>query len=356
MANDDRTEKPTAKRRGEARRKGQVAKSADLNSAVVLIAGLIALLLTARTITADIASAMVNIFGRIAHPALATSSGGLGSLVQEALSTLLGTVAPIFGICLGAALLVNFAQTGMRASPRALKPQFSRLNPKAGFQNVFGPKIFFETVKALAKVAVIGGVVALALIPDIIHLTAGVGTSPFALGHLLAQGVTGIVERAAIGYLLIGVVDYIHQRRRYEKSLKMTKQEVRDEGKQHQLPPEVRAALRRRQIQAARARMMAAVPKADVVVTNPTHFAVALAYDGDQPAPVVVAKGTDHLALQIRKVAEEHGVPIVEDPPLARELHRVVELDQMIPAELYKAVAEVLAFVYRMAARGRISA
>ena len=136
----------------------------------------------------------------------------------------------------------------------------------------------------------------------------------------------------------------------------MSKQEVKDESKQYNSPPEVRAAIRRRQMQAARARMMAAVPQADVVVTNPTHYAVALSYDGTRPAPVVVAKGKGYVALQIRQIAEEHGVAIVPDPPLARALHASVELDQMIPEEFYAAVAQVLAFVYRIAGRRRVAA
>ena len=148
----------------------------------------------------------------------------------------------------------------------------------------------------------------------------------------MSAGVSAVAMRACVAYLLIGIVDYIWQKRRYEKSLKMSKQEVKDEAKSHQLPAEVQSALRRRQMQASRARMMAAVPNADVVVTNPTHFAVALSYDGAQPAPVVVAKGQDLVAAQIRRIAEEHDIPIVPDPPLARELHRTVEIGQMIPA------------------------
>jgi flagellar biosynthetic protein FlhB len=183
---------------------------------------------------------------------------------------------------------------------------------------------------------------------------AGVGTTPYGLGVLMKSGVKSIALRAAIAYLLIGLVDYFWQRHTFEKSLKMTKQEVKEEDKQRDLPPEVRKAIRRKQFMQARARMMAAVPQADVVVTNPTHYAVALQYDGEHPAPVVVAKGKDHVAAQIRKLAEENGVPLVPDPPLARELYRVVEIDQMIPADLYAAVAQVLAFVYRMAARKRV--
>jgi flagellar biosynthetic protein FlhB len=157
-----------------------------------------------------------------------------------------------------------------------------------------------------------------------------------------------------VAYLLIGIVDLVWQRHTFEKSIKMSKQEVKEENKSRDLPAEVKRAIRKRQFQQARARMMAAVPKADVVITNPTHYAVALEYSGESLAPIVVAKGKDHVAAQIRRIAEENGVPLVPDPPLARELFRVVEVDQMIPADLYAAVAQVLAFVYRMAARKRV--
>ena len=176
-----------------------------------------------------------------------------------------------------------------------------------------------------------------------------------ALLGLLGSGGKAIMERAAIAYLLIAIVDVIWQRRRNSKQMKMTKQEVKDEFKNLSLPPEVKSALRRRAILASRARMMAAVPQADVVVTNPTHYAVALSYDGNHPAPIVVAKGKDFIALQIRRIAEENDVPIVPDPPLARSLHGSVEIDQMIPVELYAAVAQVLAFVYKLAGRKRAS-
>jgi len=138
--------------------------------------------------------------------------------------------------------------------------------------------------------------------------------------------------------------------------MKMTKQEVKEEGKNTQLPPEVRSAIRRRQIQAARARMMSAIPTADVVITNPTHYAVALRYDGVKPAPIVVAKGKNLIAAQIRRIAAENNVPIIPDPPLARSLHATVEVDHMIPAELYSAVAQVLAYVYKMAGRRKVAA
>jgi flagellar biosynthetic protein FlhB len=268
---------------------------------------------------------------------------------------MLSTVAPIGGICLAAGVLANVAQVGFKPAFGGVKPDFKRVNPASGFKNIFGPRIAFETGKALAKVAVVGVVVALALVPQLTNLGASIGTPPGALGRLISSNAMSIAQRAAIVYLLIGIVDVIWQRRRHEKGMRMSKQEVKEEGKQTQTPPEVKAAMRRRQLQAARARMMAAVPQADVVVTNPTHFAVALSYDGTNPAPIVVAKGQDLVALQIRRIAEENDVPVIPDPPLARSLHKSVELGQMIPAELYAAVAQVLAFVYRMAAKRRSS-
>ncbi len=353
MAGDDKTEKPTPKHRSEARKRGRVAKSPDLNGAGVLLAGFIAVIMMSSNVV-DVAGAQMELmFTHIARPGDVISGAGLNGLFHEVLDALLSSVGPIAAICLAAALLFNIAQSGLKPTPQAIKPSFSRLNPVSGFKNVFGTQSLFTLAKSLAKVAVVGAVVALALLPDLTHLGASVGTSPAALGHLMSTSVAGVAERAAIAYLLIGVVDFVWQRRRYEKSLKMSKQEVKQESRNRELPPEVKGALRRRQIQQARARMMAAIPKADVVVTNPTHYAVALSYDGQLPAPVVVAKGQDLVALQIRRIAEEHGVMIVPDPPLARELHRTVEIGQMIPAELYAAVAQVLAFVYRLAAKKR---
>jgi flagellar biosynthetic protein FlhB len=351
MARDDKTEKATPKRRRESRKKGQVAKSTDLNGAVVLIAGLIAISFLGPKVVDTTGSYMRNAFQEIPKAAAITTSAGLSHLYHALLDTLLATVAPIAGACLAAAVLANVAQIGFRPSFHGVKPDVKRINPAAGFKNIVSSRIAFETGKALAKVAVVGAAAAMALIPQITNVGASVGTTPGALGQLMGQSVISMAQRGAIAYLLIGIVDFIWQRRRHNKMMKMTKQEVKDEHRQQSLPPEVKAALRRRQIQAARARMMAAIPQADVVVTNPTHFAVALRYDGVLPAPIVVAKGQDLVAAQIRRIAEENDVPIVPDPPLARELHRSVEIGQMIPAEMYAAVAQVLAFVYRVAAR-----
>jgi flagellar biosynthetic protein FlhB len=233
-------------------------------------------------------------------------------------------------------------------------PKFSALNPVNGFKKLFSTTTLVTLVKDLAKVIIVGGLVAMTLIPDLTHLGASVGTTPDGLGHLIESSVKTIVIRAVAVYLLIGIADYFWARHKFNDSLKMTKQEVKDETRQRDLPPEVKRQLRRQMFVQARRRMMAAVPRADVVVTNPTHYAVALEYNGDYAAPIVIAKGKDHVALQIRRIAEESGIPIVPDPPLARDLYRMVDVDQMIPADLYAAVAQVLAFVYRLAARRRV--
>jgi flagellar biosynthesis protein FlhB len=354
VAQDDRTEKATPKRRGQAREKGQVARSMDLTNAGVLLAGLFGVMLMAPKVLAASASAMTSIFGQIARPHNVISGAGLHGLLKLTETTLLKTVGPIAGMCVAGGIVLNLLQVGIRFTPKSVRMNFSVLNPVNGLKTLLSPRSTVTLLKALVKMAIVGGLVALALIPDLTKMGAGVGTTPYGLGVLMKSGVKSIALRAALAYLLIGLVDYVWQRRTFEKSLKMTKQDVKQEDKQRDLPPEVKRAIRRKQFLQARARMMAAVPQADVVVTNPTHYAVALEYGGDHLAPIVVAKGKDHIAAQIRKIAEENGVPLVPDPPLARELYRVVEVDQMIPADLYAAVAQVLAFVYRMAARKRV--
>jgi flagellar biosynthesis protein FlhB len=355
MARDDRTEKATPKHRKRAREKGQVARSTDLGGSVVLVVGLLVLSIMGPTIAGAGASALRAVFSEIADPSRAMTAGGLEELMHSALSVVLIAVAPVAGACMAAGLLVGVAQVGLRPTPQALKPDFRRINPASGLKNLLGPNAIFEALKAVTKVAVVGAVAALALLPGLTSLAANVGISPVALGVIAGKSALAVAQRAGFAYLLVGVVDYAWKRHRHEQQLKMTKQQVRDEVRQYGVSAEVKAALRRRQAQMARARMMAAIPDADVVVTNPTHYAVALTYDGSRTAPEVVAKGKDLIAAQIRRIAEEHDVPVIEDPPLARALHASVEIGQVIPEELYAAVARVLAFVYRMAGRRRLA-
>jgi flagellar biosynthesis protein FlhB len=349
-AGGDKTEKATPKKRQEARKKGQVAKSADLNGAVVMFAALFALSATAPHLVEVLQSSMRDAFGLISSPDI-VNERGLGPLLSSQGKAAALAAAPVVLTCIAAGLLVNIAQVGGKPHVGALKPDPKRLNPVSGFKNIYGKNALFEGGKNIFKVAAVGAVTALGVLPKLDELAALVGMPPAELLPTLAHTVLGIAQRAGAAYLLIGIVDYAYQRYRHEKTLKMDKQEVKDEHKSTELPPEVRGAIRRRQMQAARARMMSDVPTADVVVTNPTHFAVALRYDPQKAAPEVVAKGSDLLAKKIREIAADSGVPVIADPPLARSLHASVEVGHVIPEEMYQAVAQLLAFVYRTARR-----
>lgn len=355
MADQDRTEQPTEKRKREAREKGQVARSQDLSGAAVVAVGVVAALLMGSKVVNLAGGTMRSILGRASHPNAAVSAAGLHGLMLLSFSTIAKTAGPVIAACLVTGVVANVGQVGLRLGSKAAQPSFSKINPLTGVKNLFNVNKVFELGKDIVKVSVVGGLVALALVPDLTKLGASVGTPPAALGTLIGRGVKAIALRAALAYLLVGAADYAWQRHRTSKSLKMTKQEVKDELRQRDIAPEIKRAIRRQQIRRSRARMMAAVPTADVVVTNPTHFAVALRYSNELPAPTVVAKGADNVAYQIRRIATEAEVPIVENPPLARELYRTVEIDQMIPASLYSAVAKVLAFVYKLAARRRVA-
>jgi len=355
MAKDEQTEKATPKHRKRAREKGQVARSTDLGGAVVLVAGLIAIGVMGPQIVASAAATFHEMLAQIAHPGKATTAAGLNELMHSGLSTIALAVAPIAATCMVAGVLASVAQVGFHPSTKPLKPDFRRINPASGLRNLLGPNLAFELFKTTAKVAIVAAVAALALLPGMTDLVSKVGIPAGALGRLMGARASSIAETAAFAYLGIGLLDYGWKRYRHEKQLKMTKQQVKDETRQYGVSAEVKMAQRRRQMQAARARMMAAVPNADVIVTNPTHFAVALKYDGKYTAPLVVAKGQDLIAAQIRRIAEENDVPVVPDPPLARALHASVEIGQIIPEELYAAVAQVLAFVYRLAGRRRLA-
>ena len=348
----DRTEAPTPRRREEARKRGQVARSADVPGALVLGAGLLTVVAVGGGVVERVAQVMRTSF----HNAVAVRDAPPQAAVAwlgDALAEVVAASAPFAVACLAAGAAAAVAQVGFKPSAEALKPQWRRIDPLQGIKRLLGPHGLFEAAKASVKVAVVGAILAAAVVPSIPDLAAAVGMPPAALGARLVDELVDITGRAVVAYLAIAAADYAWQRRQHERSLRMTRREVQDELRHYGLAPEVKQALRRRQAQLARQRMMAAVPTADVVVTNPTHVAVALRYDGSKPAPEVVAKGKGWIAQRIREIAAAHGIPIVSDPPLARSLEREVPLGQQIPAHFYQAVAEVLAFVYRQAARRR---
>jgi flagellar biosynthetic protein FlhB len=349
-AGADKTEKATPKRREEARRKGQVAKSQDLGGAVVLLAALLALSAIAPASWHRMEDSMLHSFALISTPDVVQDEG-VGPLLGGALRDAGLAVAPIAFICMVAGIVASALQVGLKPSTQALKPDFKRINPLKGAKNLFGVHFLFESVKTVVKFIAVGGIAALALFPQLEELASLVGMPPAELLERGSRTVLAIAQRGAMAYLVIAAIDYVWQRHRHEKQLRMDKEEVKQEFKQQTVSPEVRSAIKRRQMAAARARMMADVPQADVVVTNPTHYSVALRYDSTKSAPEVVAKGQDLVAKRIRELAREHGVPVISDPPLARALHASVEIGREIPEELFSGVAALLAFVYRTAGR-----
>jgi len=353
MARDDRTEKATPKRRNEARAKGQVARSQDLSSVAGLLGAFAALAVGGPHMLTQLEGVVRDGLAQSGDTRLATGSG-LGSVIAWGLGAFAKAVAPVVVAALIAGLGANVAQVRLKLTPAALKPNFNRLNPQSGLRRIFGTAGLVETGKALVKLVVVGGTAFLAVWPRLTSLGTFTGLPPSSLLSELGGQVVSIVFRVGGILLVLAFADWWWQRHRLEKSLRMTKPEVKQEARQTDLAPEVRGALRRKQFQLARRRMLAEVPTASVVVVNPTHYACALRYDGTKAAPELVAKGVDYVAAAIREAAEAHGVPIVSNPPLARTIYGKVELGEQIPEELFAAVAEVLAYVFRVAGRRRI--
>jgi flagellar biosynthetic protein FlhB len=346
----EKTEKATPKKVDEARQKGQIARSVDLNGAAVLLAALLALSAAGPALLARLQEATLAILQLVSTPEV-VDAANLGTLFADLGKHVGLAVAPLLGACVLAGIVINVVQTGGKPAPKALKPQFGKLSPLQGAKQLLSPNSAVEAIKSLLKVGIVGAVAAMVLMPRLDELAALVGMPAPDLVATVAGDIMHLAQIVALAYLAIAFADLFWQRYRHGKQLRMDKQEVKDEFKNTDLPPEVKAAIRRRAMEAARTRMMDAVPTADVVVTNPTHFSVALRYDGANQAPIVVAKGQDRIAFRIRELARDAGVPVVPDPPLARALHASVDVGQMIPEELFQAVAQLLAYVYRVAGR-----
>lgn len=348
----ERTEKATPRRRDEARAKGQVARSSDVNQTVVLAATVGALAITGPRMLERLEEIVRSGLIQSGDTRLATIEG-IGGVAGWAMRETGLAIAPVLLAAAAAGVLANVAQVRFRITPKALQPSFKKLNPLSGVKRIFGKDGLVEGAKAVVKTSVVAAAAYFAIRPKLPELAALVGLPPRAIVAKLGHDVLGIAVRVIAALVIVAAADYAWQRRRHEQQLKMSKEDVKQDHRQTDVSPEIKGAIRRRQIEMARKRMLAEVPTADVVVVNPTHFAVALRYDGKRPAPEVVAKGVDHVALAIRRVAEEAGVSIVHEAPLARTLYRDVDLGHMIPEQLFGAVAEVLAFVYRTAGRRR---
>jgi flagellar biosynthetic protein FlhB len=344
----ERTEQPTQRRRQEARQRGQVAVSREVDSAVVLLAAFLALRLGGPRIWHGLEALLRDSIAQMGQDPLTVSlTEQLGpALMWRALSLLL----PLFGVVAALGALTGVAQSGGVFSMQAIKPQFSRMNPLRGLQRTFASKQAAVTLaKTLLKFVVIGGVAVLTLrgrIEEVVSL--GVATSiPQATGTLLDIG-TDLVVRVLAVLLALAALDFVFQRYELLGQLRMTRQEVKDELRQSEGDPAVKSRIARIR-RSFLARIMQAVPQADVVLTNPTHYAVALKYDpATSSAPKVIAKGERLLAQRIRELAMEHGIPVIQNPPLTRAIYRAVPVGREITPDLYEAVAAVLAFVYRL--------
>jgi flagellar biosynthesis protein FlhB len=256
---------------------------------------------------------------------------------------------PFAALFMVAGVVINVVQVGFHVTPKAMRPQISRINPLSGAKRFFSLRQLFELPKSLAKIAIVGFVAFKALADHMAELTQLTG-GDFKAGLALTAGIgLELLLKIGLAFLVVAVADYIFQRWQFEKTAKMTKQEVKEEARSQEINEHIKGRIRTIQRQQARKRMMQRVPQADVVITNPTHYAVALQYDSTKmAAPRVVAKGQRLIAQQIKEIARQHGVPLVENKPLAQALFRAVDVDQEVPRELYKAVAEVLAFIYRL--------
>lgn len=348
---EERTEAPTPRRRREAREKGQVARSNDLGGAVVLLAALIALYYLGQPIMFRLLEVMRYCLGD-PNPGLLRAEAMPG-LTLNAIVALGYVVLPLLLVMVLAAILAQVAQIGWSPTSKPLMPSLMRLNPVAGFSRFFSARHLVQLLFSIVKTVIVAWMAWYTLRDRYPLVISSAALHHWGVVAMLAELMFTLAMRLAILLLILGIVDYAYQRYRHEKDLKMTKQEVKDEMKSMEGDPKIKQKRRTLQIQLAIQRMRAAVPRADVVVTNPTEFAVALKYDDKiMAAPKVVAKGEGYMALQIRRIAIEHGVPIIERPPLARALFRAVEVGQEIPSQFYQAVAEILAYVYELAGKG----
>ena len=351
MAEDsfqERTEPATEKKRSEARQRGTVMKSIELNSAVGLFFGLLILYVSGNALAVGMADLMRETF--VNAGSTRVTANEVHSIVTGAIVKAGIIVAPL---CLGLFVIglgTSFAQVGFVFSPEALQPKWEKLNPLTGMKKILvSRRSMVELAKNLLKVTIVGGIAYAALdsvIADSVNLMDSDVES--VLGFM-AKASLGVGLKTGLAFLALAVVDYFYQRFEFERDMRMTKQEVKEESKQQEGDPLVKNRIRGIQRRIAYKRMMQDVPKADVVVTNPTHLAVALRYEaGAMSAPKVVAKGADLIAQRIKALALEHEIPIVEDKPLAQALYKSVDVGEEVPEKLFQAVAQLLAYIYRL--------
>jgi flagellar biosynthetic protein FlhB len=347
MAGEDeggeRTEEPTQKKLDDALQKGDVAKSQEINTWFGLAAATLVLSVFGDQAVSEIGRMLTRFLAAphlipIDGESLRTMTGGLGLSLGTTLAL------PVLALAL-AAVAGNLVQHRFVLTTEGLTPKFSKVSPVAGFGRLFSSESLVNFLKGLVKLGIVGAVITAVIEPETARVSALISADiPAMMMVLRALSLDVLVASVAV-FALIAIADFMWQRRRWRERLKMSIQEIRDEHKQQEGDPHIKGRIRQIRAERSKKRMMTQVPTATVVIANPTHYAVALKYEPGMNAPMCVAKGVDALALRIRKVAEEAGVAVIENPPLARSLHAAIEVDKEIPAEHYKAVAEVIGFV-----------
>jgi len=347
----ERTEKATSRRREKSREEGKVAKSMELNSAAMICLGFLTLYMLGPYLSTQAQEVMRYTMANA--PMIGTSDPAFYHTFTDNLVKFFLILTPVFVMMTVIAFGVNVAQVGFKITPKSIEPKLEKLDPVKGLKRMFSVRSVVTMFRDVLKLLVIGFVaykVISSEVPGFFNLVdmtvMQVATTMGTLAMQLALKVGAVI-------LIIAVLDFLYQRYEFEKSIRMSKQDLRDEHKDTEGSPQIKARIRQIQQQMARSRMMEAVPMADVVITNPTHFAVALKYDVEgMQAPYVLAKGQRLIAQKIKQIAIEHNIPVVEDRPLARALYKMCDVGQMIPAQLFRAVAEVLAYVYRLKGKG----
>ncbi|WP_407398376.1 flagellar biosynthesis protein FlhB [Anaerovibrio sp.] len=346
----EKTEEPTAKRKADARKKGQVGKSQEINAAFVLLAGFMVLKVLGGNAVAEIMNYSTYIYGNLN---VDINEESIMQMFIGMIILLAKTSIPLMVFIMIIGLAMNLAQVGLNFSTETISFDPNKLNPINGAKRMFSKRSLVELIKSLLKILIIGYFVITYLSDEIFQIPKLIYMDIFAGLNKMSDTIFFLAFKIIGVFIVMAVMDFAYQKWQNLQDLKMSKQEVKEEFKQQEGDPKIKGKIRQKQRQMAMARMMQEVPQADVIVTNPTHFAVALKYQSGMSAPIVIAKGQDLVAQKIKAIARESKIPIVENKPLARALFAAVEIGAAIPQELYKAVAEVLAYVYRLKRKNR---
>ena len=342
-----KTEDPTAHKLEDAAKKGQLPKSQEVNHVFVLSSITFVIIFFAPNFTRDLAN-IVKVFLESPH-LIPMGEGDTAAFLTGVGKSILGLMALPILVLMVAAVSANLVQAKVVISAENMKPKLSKLSPIKGAIKIGAPKGLMEFGKGILKIVIVGLVVFSIIWPKREFLPQLIAVELSEIFFIVRSIVLQILAAVIIIMVLVALLDFQYQKYEHKKNLRMSKQDIKDEGKQTDGDPMVKARLRSLRMERGRQRMMQSVPEADVVITNPTHFAVALQYDAkSMDAPKLVAKGQDHLAMRIRELARDNGVPIVENPPVARALYASVELDQEVPGEHYKAVAEIIGYVMKL--------